>query len=533
MAKEKLRYVLSLDVGTTSVRTAIYDSEGTKNSTFSDDVVVLVPEPGASEIDPDQLWEAIRNVIKNAVEYAKEKNFKLEGIGMSLQRNTGTFWDRKSFKIYHNFITWQDVRCKRIVDSINSSYRLMMLNKSSSLLHFFAKPFTRRFLAGAVVKAKTGMAVPRFLWLREKLGIKSETEKGNIIWGCLDSWIIRKMNAGNLTEHISEITNSTGSGVYDPFTLGWSPIVLAVFGISANCLPRVVPTCGSQFGRFEEFGLPILSIAGDTNAAMFGERMISVGDCKITMGTGAFVDLNTGNEPYPSVKGAYPLVGWQLEEGGPITYLAEADDNACGAAVEWGARNGFYPSPKESEAVAREVNHTAGVHFIPALWGLSSPINDPSAKCALLGLGPDTSKHHCARAILNSVAFRSVQLVETLHSETQIDLRSLTIDGGVSKNNMICEKIATLTNKKLRRPVDIEASARGAAYFAGISCGIWEESTLPVPELKNIVEPVYKERDWSVTEFKHWQGSIRRVLKWQQLEAETVDDCLASATCPV
>jgi glycerol kinase len=120
--------------------------------------------------------------------------------------------------------------------------------------------------------------------------------------------------------------------------------------------------------------------------------------------------------------------------------------------------------------------------------------------------------------------------VETLHSETQIDLRSLTIDGGVSKNNMICEKIATLTNKKLRRPVDIEASARGAAYFAGISCGIWKESTLPVPELKNIVEPVYKERDWSVTEFKHWQGSIRRVLKWQQLEAETVDDCLSVRT---
>ena len=125
MAKENLRYVLSLDVGTTSVRTAIYDSEGTKHSTFSDDVVVLVPEPGASEIDPDQLWQAIRNVIKEAVEYAKEKNFKLEGIGMSLQRNTGTFWDRKSFKIYHNFITWQDVRCKRIVDSINTSYRYL------------------------------------------------------------------------------------------------------------------------------------------------------------------------------------------------------------------------------------------------------------------------------------------------------------------------------------------------------------------------------------------------------------------------
>jgi len=230
------------------------------------------------------------------------------------------------------------------------------------------------------------------------------------------------MNAGNLNEHISEITNSTGSGVYDPFTLCWSPIVLAVFGISVNCLPRVVPTCGSQFGRFEEFGLPILSIAGDTNSAMFGERMISVGDCKITMGTGAFVDLNTGNEPYPSVKGAYPLVGWQLEEGGPITYLAEADDNACGAAVEWGARTGFYPSPKESEAVAREVNHTAGVHFIPALWGLSSPINDPSAKCALLGLGPDTSKHHCARAILNSVAFRSVQVTFVKKKQGSNDL---------------------------------------------------------------------------------------------------------------
>jgi len=127
MAKEKFQYVLSLDVGTTSVRTAIYDSKGTKHATFSDDVIVLVPEPGASEIDPDQLWQAIRKVIKDAVEYAKQQNFKLEGIGMSLQRNTGTFWDRKSFKMCHNFITWQDVRCKRIVDSINSSYRYLEL----------------------------------------------------------------------------------------------------------------------------------------------------------------------------------------------------------------------------------------------------------------------------------------------------------------------------------------------------------------------------------------------------------------------
>lgn len=525
---ERKRFVISLDVGTTSVRAAVYDNNGVKHCCHSERVFILIPEPGASEIDPEQLWYAVRTCIKFCVEWGKDKGFTLEGIGIALQRNTGTFWERNTFKMCHNLVTWQDCRCQKLVDDINASLSLKLLHYASGFIHFFAKSFTRRFLAGAVIQMKTGMTAPRLKWLLQKLNLEKEASEGAVVWGCLDSWLIRRMNAGNLNEHISEITNSTGSGLYDPFTLGWSAIVRTVMGIPQACLPRVVATCGSHFGRFEEFGLPILAIAGDTNSAMFGERMINVGDCKITMGTGAFVDLNTGSDPFPSMMGTYPLVGWQLEEGGPVTYLAEADDNACGAAIDWGARTGFYPSPEESETVAREVKDTAGVHFIPALWGLSSPINDPTAKCALLGLGPTTLKAHCARAILNAVAFRSVQLVETLRSDTEIDLRSLTIDGGVSNNNLICKKIATLTNKLLRRPVDVEASARGAAYFAGISCGIWTESTLPEPELKDIMEPDLSDQVWSNTEYMHWKGSIRRTLKWHQLEAdEPDDDCIS------
>ena len=289
-------------------------------------------------------------------------------------------------------------------------FSVRLLNSTSSLLHFFIGSFTLRFLAGAVFKLKSQMAAPRIVWLMKRLGVEAAAEKGEVVWGCLDSWLIRKMNGG-VFDHISEITNSAASGIFDPFTVDWSALALLCIGVPKVCLPKVVPTVGTHFGTFAEFDLPILGIAGDTNAAMFGERMTDVGDIKITMGTGAFVDLNTGDNPYPSIMGAYPLIGWQLSRDAKITYLAEADDSACGAAIDWGARAGFYAHPRAAESLARQVKDTAGVHFIPALWGISSPINDPTAKCALLGLGPKVEQQHCVRAILHAIAFRSVQVL--------------------------------------------------------------------------------------------------------------------------
>ena len=283
------------------------------------------------------------------------------------------------------------------------------------MLDFFLGGFTKRFLGGAVLVLKPQMTYPRLEWLVRKLNIAAQAAKGEVLWGCLDSWLIRKMNGGNF-EHITEITNVSLSGFFDPFTVEYSWIVMQCLGIPNACLPRVVPTVGSHFGTFAEFDLPILSIAGDTNAAMFGEQMVNVGDIKITMGTGAFVDLNTGDYPFPSNVGAYPTVGWQLSESvNDIVYLAEAGDSSCGAALDWAARAGFYPSAKIAEKMAREVKNTSGVHFIPALWGISMPINDPSARCALLGLGPKTQQQHCIRAILHAIAFRSVQVCQNFN----------------------------------------------------------------------------------------------------------------------
>lgn len=516
-------YIVSLDVGTTNVRSFIYNNNGVSIYTSTAPVDVLCPEPGASEIDPAALWSSIHYVVSDVVNWARSKNLHLRGLGISLQRNTGTFWHADSFKLLSNFITWQDVRCKADVIQANTSISVRTLNATSSFLHFFVGSITKRFLAGAVFKCKSQMASPRIVWLMKKLNVEAQAAKGEVVWGCLDSWILRKMN-NNQFEHISEITNAGASGIFDPFTVKWSWIALLCLGIPQNCLPRVVPTVGTHFGSFAEFGLPILGVAGDTNAAMFGERMTAVGDIKITMGTGAFVDLNTGLNPYPSILGAYPLIGWQLKKDGVITYLAEADDSACGAAIDWAARAGFYPSAKIAELMARQVKDTAGVHFIPALWGLSSPINDPSAKCALLGLGPGTQQQHCVRAILHAIAFRSVQLVETLKNETKIPLKRFSIDGGVSNNDLICEKIASLTKRPLRRAVDIDASARGAAFFAGIAADIWTEETLPEIPLKDIVHPISEDSEYLFTEYAHWKDSIKRTLKWSQMEFDDSDE---------
>ena len=203
------------------------------------------------------------------------------------------------------------------------------------------------------------MVAPRFIWLMRKLNCEKQCQKGDVVWGTIDSWLIRKMNGSKFNgEHITEITHAAGSAIYDPFELTWSKMVCAAVGVPLSCLAKVVPTCSNQFGRFEQFDLPVGSIAGDVNAAMIGEKMVNVGDIKVTMGTGAFVDINTGQYPFPSTTGCYPLVGWQLEENGPVTYLAEADDNACGAAIDWGARAGFYENAYSSEEKARQVGNT-------------------------------------------------------------------------------------------------------------------------------------------------------------------------------
>lgn len=517
-------YLLSLDVGTTSVKCFIYNTKGIPIFNSGRPVTILSPEPGASEIDPAELWQSVREAVGDCMTYAKLKGIMIRGMGMSLQRNTGTFWNQKSFKVLHNLVTWQDVRCASMVEQINNSISLRTVNSAAQLLHFFLQPFTKRFLAGAVCKFKSQMSSPRIVWLMHKLGVEAQAKKGEVVWGCLDSWLLRKMNDKPNFEHISEITNAAASGCFDPFNVEWSGIVMACCGVPRGCLPRVVPTVGSHFGTFAEFNLPIFGIAGDTNAAMFGEQMIEIGDVKITMGTGAFVDLNTGNNPYPSIMGAYPLIGWQLKEDGDVTYLAEADDSACGAALDWAARTGFYPNPASAEDLAREVKDTRGIHFIPALWGISSPINDNSAKCALLGLGPESSQQHIVRAILHAIAFRSVQLLETLKNETKIPLKRFAIDGGVSNNNLICEKISTLTGEPLRRAVDIEASSRGAAFFAGIGAGIWTEHTLPEIPLKDSVMPNEKDRDYAILEYGSWKNAIKRTLKWAQLENDDSDD---------
>jgi len=525
-----MKYILSLDVGTTNVRSYIYNSVGCPVFSESQNVEIISPELGSSEIEPDHLWSVVRAVVQSAVDWGSKNSIQLAGIGISLQRNTGTFWDRKSGKMLHNFVTWQDVRCKEIVKEVNNSISLRALRSGSSFLHFVTG--MKKFLAASVIHYKAAMVCPRFIWLMRKLNCEKLCRNGEVVWGCIDSWLIRKMNGATFDGvHKSEITNSAASGLYDPFELEWSSIVCATVGVPTRCLPKVVSTTSHEFGIFEEFGLPICAISGDVNAAMIGEKMTEVGDIKVTMGTGAFVDLNTGNYPFPSTTGCYPLVGWQIGENAPVTYLAEADDNSCGAAVDWGARAGFYESAAHSEEKARMVDHTNGVYFIPALWGISSPINDPTATCALLGLGPKTKQPHCVRAILHALAFRSFQLIETLKSETKIELKRLSIDGGVSRNKLICEKIATLAQSSVIRAVDIEASARGASFFAGIGAGIYTMDNLPDIEHQPLVQPS-KDFDHAMSEYTCWKDSIKRTLKWQQIEIEEEDgdllNCITS-----
>ena len=219
----------------------------------------------------------------------------------------------------------------------------------------------------------------------------------------------------------SEITNATCSGLYDPFELCWSSPILSIVGIPAACLPKVIDTTSSDFGYFENFNIRIGSICGDANAGMFGEKMTNIGDVKITLGTGAFVDINTGCEPFASATGAYPVVGWKLNE--KITYLAEADDQSCGMTLDWAVQAGFFETIEQGEMDANKVDSSDGVLFIPGIWGISTPVNDSTTSGSIIGMNSKTKSSHISRSIFEAIAFRSYQLIRTLEEETQKSVR--------------------------------------------------------------------------------------------------------------
>ncbi|KAK2155686.1 hypothetical protein LSH36_233g02016 [Paralvinella palmiformis] len=463
------KYVLALDVGTTTLRAHIYDKDAQIIGTGVCKVEIMRPKPGYCEMDPDLLWRQVQQVITDCIKDAYTDSSNICAMGITVQRNTFITWDKETAEPFHNFITWQDLRASDYVKQWNKSYTL---------------------------------------WLRKRV------EENQVYFGCIETWLLWKLTKGKV--YATEYSCASTTGLFDPFQLGWSGVVSHVSKVPLNILPPIKDTSG-QFGICDPdiFGaaIPITAIIADQQSATFGQCCFNVGDVKCTMGTGTFIDCNTGHKSHASIAGFYPLVGWKYEN--ETVYLAEGNSSDTGQCLEWAKSIGLYEKVEDTSDVVMSVQDSGGVYFVPAFSGLQAPINDDKACTSLVGISPHTSKVHILRAILESLAFRFKLLYDAVHRETKINLSDvIRCDGGVCNNEFLVQLVSDLTGRTMDRPVHMDMTSLGVAFLAGLAVGVWKDKSelLSIRKTEKQFEPrdspQYKE---ILTE---WKNAMRRSMGW-------------------
>ncbi|XP_051553087.1 putative glycerol kinase 5 isoform X1 [Myxocyprinus asiaticus] len=512
-------FILSVDVGTTSVRCHVYDKSANIRGSCTAEVSLLYPQPGWVEIDPEELWKGFVTVVKGAVQDSGLQMCQMEGLGISTQRATFMNWDRNTGKPFHNFITWQDLRAAELVRSWNRSCTMKMVHGVLKMLHFITRQ--KRFLAASLVVFTTQHVSLRLVWALNNIPqLRQAIEDGTCYFGTMDTWLLYKLTKG--TVHATDYSNASATAIFDSYQLCWSGFLCSLLSIPLSILPSVQNT-SHNFGSSDPsiFGvpIPIMSVMADQQAAMFGECCFDTGDVKITMGTGTFMDINTGNKPHTSVAGLYPLVGWKI--GADVVYLAEGNAAGTGAAIKWAQDLELFSNVKETEAIATSVEDSDGVYFVPSFSGLQAPLNDPKACASFMGLKPSTTKSHLVRAILESVAFRNKQLYDVMLRETRIPITKIRADGGVCTNDFIMQLTADLLGRKIARPTHYDMSCLGAAFVAGLGTGFWRNQE-ELKKLQNTDQLFLPQRCKAEGDKKgqygdvlqSWEMALQRSMHW-------------------
>ncbi|XP_041418121.1 putative glycerol kinase 5 isoform X2 [Xenopus laevis] len=512
------RLILAVDVGSSVLRCHLYNQSGEICGSAEDKLKVLYPQAGYVEIDPESLWEQFVRVVKEAVADAGIQMSQVAGLGISTQRGTFITWNKKTGETFHNFISWQDLRAADLVSSWNRSLLLKAVHGVCTALHFFTR--RKRFLAASLINFTTQHVSLRLVWVLQNIPqVRQAAEKGNCCFGTIDTWLLHKLTKG--TVFATDYSNASGTAVFDPYLMCWSSFLCSLLSIPLSIFPPVEDTSHS-FGLADPtiFGapVPILALVADQQAAMFGQCCFDVGSVKLTMGTGSFISINTGETLHTSIAGLYPLIGWKV--GDEVVCLAEGNASDTGTAIKWAEELNLFTSVADTETMARSVPDCGGIYFVPSFSGLQAPINDPYACASFMGLKPSTSKSHLVRAILESVAYRNKQLYDTVLRETTIPITLIRADGGVSNNNFIMQMTADLLGQTIDKPKHTDMSSLGAAFLAGMAVGLWSTKD----ELKKLrttqceFEPQAKWKEYERS-MGSWEVALQRCSNWYNTTA--------------
>ena len=494
------KYILALDQGTTSSRAILFNKAGLAISTAQKEFQQIFPKEGWVEHDPMTIWSTEISVATEALLKIGGSWEDVAGIGITNQRETTVVWDRNTGLPIYNAIVWQ---CRRTAEETkaleNNGYGEMIHEKTGLL----PDPY---------------FSATKIAWILDHVeGAREKAEAGELCFGTVDTWLLWNLSGGKI--HATDYSNASRTMLFNIKTLQWDEDLLKLFSIPASMLPEVYPSA-HLFGYTDPklFGasLPIGGIAGDQQAALFGQCCFEKGDVKNTYGTGGFLLMNTGETPYFSKNGLLTTVAWGLD--GKVTYALEGSVFTCGSAIQW-LRDGLkiLDSAQDSEYYASKVSDAGGVYVVPAFTGLGAPHWDPYARGLIIGISRATTKNHIIRATLESLAYQTADVVALMEDETALRVPALRVDGGACKNDLLLSFQADLLGIPIERPASVESTALGAAYLCGLTVGLYHS----VDEVKKnrAVERVFEtEKDSAFREekIKKWRRAVERALAWAE-----------------
>ena len=451
----KPRYVMALDQGTTSSRAIIFDQRGEMVSVAQRPFNQYFPKPGWVEHDGKEIWASQVAVLTEALAKSRLDAADIQAIGVTNQRETTLVWDRATGEPLYNAIVWQDRRTSRYCDEIRDEWQAKIQEKTGLVLDAY-------------------FSATKVKWILDNVdGARARAERGELCFGTVDTWLIWNFTRGKV--HVTDPSNASRTMLYNIHTLDWDDELLKLFGVPRAMLPEVKSSSevyGETSNRYTECNIPIAGIAGDQQAALFGQLCTEPGMLKNTYGTGCFLLMNTGDRPVKSANNLLTTVAWNI--GGKTTYALEGGVFVGGAAIQWlrdGAR--LIRTSADINNLAHTVEDNGGVYFVPALTGLGAPYWDQYARGALLGITRGTTDGHIARATLEGIAFQVYDIVKAMEADADQETAQLRVDGGASKSDYLMQTQADLFAFDIVRPRTIETTALGAAYLAGLATGYW------------------------------------------------------------
>ena len=453
------RFVLALDQGTTSCRSILFDHAGDIVAVAQQEFTQHFPQPGWVEHDAQEIWSVQAATISEVLARARATAAEVAAVGITNQRETTVLWDRRSGEPLGRAIVWQDRRTADRCAELRSRGLEPEVARHTGLL-------LDPYFSGT-----------KLAWMLENTpGARARAERGELAFGTIDSWLAWQLSGGR--EHVTDPTNASRTLLYDLQSGDWSEPMLALLDIPRACLPRIVPSSGPGLAiTIDGHALPLSGIAGDQQAALFGQACFTPGMAKNTYGTGCFMLMNTGTAPLASRNRLLTTVGWQ-RSGEPRHYALEGSVFVGGAVVQW-LRDGLglIANSADVEALAATVPDNGGVYLVPAFTGLGSPHWDPHARGTIVGLSRGTTRGHVARAALESIAFQSAELLSAMQQDARQPLRELRVDGGATANDLLMQFQADVLGVPVVRPKITETTALGAAFLAGLGVGFWASET--------------------------------------------------------